>query len=94
MGREDIFTPTIGNERLRQDNNDSGVRKVNSATRTRCSRTETYISTPGPFLLERLTTKLITLIERRLHSSILGLRSFNGADCDTDHFLVVAIFRE
>ena len=34
------------------------------------------------------------MIERRLRSSILGLRSFSGADCDTDHFLVVAIFRE
>jgi len=30
------------------------------------------------------------LIGRRWHSSILDARSFRGADCGTDHYLVVA----
>jgi endonuclease/exonuclease/phosphatase family metal-dependent hydrolase len=30
------------------------------------------------------------LIDRRWHSSILDVRSFRAADCDTDHYLVVA----
>jgi hypothetical protein len=30
------------------------------------------------------------LIDRRRHSSKLDIRSFRGADCDTDHYLVVA----
>jgi hypothetical protein len=30
------------------------------------------------------------LIDRRWHSSIIHLRSFRGADCDTDHCEVVA----
>ena len=34
------------------------------------------------------------LIDRRRHSSILDVRSFMGADCDTDHYLVVARLRE
>jgi hypothetical protein len=34
------------------------------------------------------------LIYKRLHSSILDVRSFRAADCDTDHYLVVAKFRE
>ena len=35
-----------------------------------------------------------TLIERRWHSSVLGLRSFRGDDRGTDHCLVVANVRE
>ena len=34
------------------------------------------------------------LIDGKWHSSILDVRSFRGADCDTDHYLVVAKVRE
>jgi len=34
------------------------------------------------------------LIDRRRHSSILDVRSSRGADCDTDHYLVVEKVRE
>jgi hypothetical protein len=30
------------------------------------------------------------LIDKRQHSNILDVHSFRGADCDTDHYLVVA----
>jgi hypothetical protein len=33
------------------------------------------------------------LIDKRRHSNILDVRSFRGADCDTDHYLVVAKLR-
>jgi hypothetical protein len=34
------------------------------------------------------------LIDKRQHSNILDVCSFRGADCDTDHYLVVAKLRE
>ena len=34
------------------------------------------------------------LIDRRWHSSVLDVRSFRGAYCDTDHYLVVAKISE
>ncbi|PNF33805.1 hypothetical protein B7P43_G10012 [Cryptotermes secundus] len=35
-----------------------------------------------------------SFIDRRRHSSVLDVRSFRAADCDTDHYLVVAKVRE
>jgi hypothetical protein len=34
------------------------------------------------------------LVDRRRHSNVLDVRSFRAADCDSDHYLVVAKFRE
>jgi hypothetical protein len=34
------------------------------------------------------------LVDRRRLSSVLNVRSFRAADCDTDHYLVVAKVRE
>jgi len=34
------------------------------------------------------------LIDRRWHSIILNVRSFRGADCDTDHYLMFAKVRK
>jgi hypothetical protein len=41
--------------------------------------------------MERPTIKLI---DRRQHSNVLDIRMFRGADCDTDHYLMVAKVRE
>jgi hypothetical protein len=34
------------------------------------------------------------LVKRRRHSSVLDVRSFRAAGCETDHYLVVAKIRE
>jgi hypothetical protein len=66
VGRVNIFKPTIGNESLHQDSNDNGVRIIILPhqkiwlLRAQCSRTETFITTPGPLLMGKLITRLIT----------------------------------
>jgi endonuclease/exonuclease/phosphatase family metal-dependent hydrolase len=101
VGRENIFKPTIGNGSLHQDSNDNGVRIVNFATsknlvvrstmfQRRNIHKYTWTSPDGK------THNQIDhiLVDKRWHSSILDARSFRGADCDTDHYLVVAKVRE
>jgi hypothetical protein len=96
-----MFKPTIGNESLHQDSNDNGVRVVNFAT----SKNLVVMSTM--FLHQNIHKYTWTspdgkthnqinhiLIDRRWHSSILNVRSFRGADCDTDYYLVVVKVRE
>jgi hypothetical protein len=34
------------------------------------------------------------LVDRRRHSNVIDVRSFRAADCDSDHYLVVAKVRE
>ena len=101
VGRKNIFKPIIGNESLHQDSNDNGVRIVNVATSYKLVVKSTM------FLHQNIhkytwiypdgkTHNQVDhiLIDRRWHLSILGLQSFRGAVCDTDHYLVVAIVRE
>jgi hypothetical protein len=101
IGRENIFKPTIGNESLHEISNDNGVRVVNFVP----SKNFVVTSTMFPHLKIHKYTWTSppgnthnqidhVLIDKRRHSSILDVRSFRGADCDTDHYLVVAAVRE
>ena len=101
MGRENIFKWTIGNNSLHQDSNENCVRIVNFATSKnfvvksmmfphRNIHKYTWTSPDGK------THNQIdhVLVNRRWHLRILDVQSFRGADCDTDHYLVVAKVRE
>jgi endonuclease/exonuclease/phosphatase family metal-dependent hydrolase len=101
LGSEYIFKPTIGNESLHQDSNDNGGRLINFATSKNLVDKSTmfphrnvhkYTWTPPDGQTHNQLDHI--LIDRRRHSSILDVRSFRGADCDTDHYVIVAKFRE
>ncbi|PNF37683.1 hypothetical protein B7P43_G11996 [Cryptotermes secundus] len=96
VGREDIFKPAIGNESLHEISNDNGVRVVNIDTTKNLTvfphrniHKFTWTSPDGKIhnQIDHI------LIDRRRHSSILDVRSFRAADCETDHYLVVAKVR-
>jgi hypothetical protein len=101
VGTENIFKLSIGNESLHQGSNENGVRIVKFTTSEdlviksrmfphRNIHKYTWTSPDGK------THNQIDhiLIDRSWHSNVLDVRSFRGADCDTDHFLVVAKVRD
>ena len=101
MRQEDIFKPTIGKESLYKIRNDNGVRLVNFATSKnfivkstvfphRDIQKQTWTS-PDDMIHNQIDH---ILIDKRRQSSIIDIRSFRGADCDTDHYLVIAKSRE
>jgi hypothetical protein len=101
VGREDIFKPTIGNESLNEISNDNEIRVVNFAI----SKNLRVKSTMFPHRnIHKYTWTSPNgkthnqidhfLVDRRRHSSVLDVRSFRTANCDTDHYLVVAKVRE
>ena len=98
--RENIFKPTIGQDSLHQDSNDNGVRIGNFATSKnlvvksmmflhRNIHKHTWTSPDG-----KTPNQNDHVLIDRWHSSVLDVRSFRGADCDTDHYLVIARVRE
>jgi endonuclease/exonuclease/phosphatase family metal-dependent hydrolase len=101
VGRENIVKPTIGKESLHQDSNEKGVRIVNFATSKNLVVRSTMFphqnihkyTWTSPDWKTHIQIDHI-LIDRRWHSRILDVRSFRGADCDTDHYLVVAKVRK
>jgi endonuclease/exonuclease/phosphatase family metal-dependent hydrolase len=97
LGREDIFKPAGGNESLHQDRNDNSVKIVNYATSMKLVAKSTMFlhRNPHNFTLTYpnwKTHKEIDhiLIDRRWNWSILHVRFFRGAECCTNHCLVVA----
>jgi predicted ATP-dependent endonuclease of OLD family len=100
-GRENIFKLTNRNESSHEISNDNGVRVVNFAT------SKNLVIKRKMFLHRKIHKYTWTSpegnthnqfyhvsIDRRQHSSILDVQSFRGADCNTDHYLVVAEVRE
>jgi hypothetical protein len=82
---------------VHQDSNDNGVRIVKFATSKNLVVKSTmfqhqnikeYTWTSPDGKTDNQINHI--LIERRLHLSILYVLYVRGADCDTDHYLVVA----
>jgi hypothetical protein len=95
-GTEDIFRHKIGNKNLQEISNQS-----NKLHHTQKSKKSTIF--PHRNIQKCMWTspdgKPHNQIEHILrdgihHSSILDVQSFRGADCDTNHYLMVAEVRE
>jgi endonuclease/exonuclease/phosphatase family metal-dependent hydrolase len=101
VGREDIFNLRIGTASLHEVSNDNGVKVVNFATSKNlivksttfphCNIHKHTWTSPDGVTYNEIDH---VLIDKRRHTNILDVRSFKGANCDTDHYLVVTKLRE
>lgn len=99
-GRKSQFIPRIGRKSLHEHCNDNGLKLVSFTTSTGMTRSSTVFSHKE---IHKTTWKPPdsrtrnqidhVLIERRFKSSVVDVRSYRGANCDTDHFLVIAKFK-
>jgi len=92
FGKENIFKRKIGNESLYHENNDNGVRIINFATMFQHQNIHKYTWNSPDGKTHNQVDHI--MMDRRQHSSILDVIFFRGANCDTNHYLVVAKFTE
>jgi hypothetical protein len=101
VGRENVFKLTNGNDSLHEIRNDTRVTAVNFATSKNIAVTCTmfphcnihkYTWNFPEGKMHNQTDHILT--DRRQRSGILHVRSFRGADRDTDHYLALAKVRE
>jgi endonuclease/exonuclease/phosphatase family metal-dependent hydrolase len=98
--KEGHFLPIIGSESVHDTSNDNGLRVISFAA----SKDMIISITTFPHKdIHKITCKSPdgktanqidhVLIQKRFRSCIINARSFRGADCDADHFLVLATLR-
>lgn len=100
IGREAGYFPTIGKYSLHDSSNNNGSRTVEFAASHGLVVKSTWFQHKNIHKATWISPDGVTrnqidhvLIEGRHFSSILDVRSFRGADCDSDHMLVVGKLR-
>lgn len=99
VGRENSFRPTIGPDSLHNISNNKGTRLINFASSKNLIVSSTYFPRKA---IHKHTWKSPDgrtqnqidhiLINKRHGSCIHKVRSYRGADADTDHYLLYAKF--
>lgn len=100
VGREAAFFPTIGKSGLHETSNDNGTRLATFAAVNSLVVSSTWFPHKRVHLATWKSPDGITanqidhvLIEGRHFSSLMDVRAWRGADCDSDHYLVIGKLR-
>lgn len=99
IGKEATFRPTIGHESLHTTSNDNGMKLIDFSTAKNLIISSTYF--PRKNIHKQTWTspdgKTKTqidhvIIDKRYQTCIKNVRTYRGADGDSDHYLVIARF--
>ncbi|XP_045502209.1 craniofacial development protein 2-like [Colias croceus] len=95
IGREDIYVPTIGTHSKHTHSNDNGLRLISFASAkamvvksTMFPHKDIYKGTwrsPDGYTINQIDH---VAIDERHKRTIEDVRTFRGADCDSDHYLL------
>lgn len=101
IGKEDHLRQIAGKETIHEKSNDNGERLWNMAMRTNLIIGSTIYKHPSRHKVtwmapDRKTYTQIdhVLISKRKRTDLTDVRTYRGANADTDHFLVVAKIRQ
>jgi len=101
IGRENIYRPTIGKESLHSMSNDNGARLIHFAMSNRIIISRTYFQGKDIYKQTCISPDAATknqidhvMIDNKYRSWFSNVRSYRGADADTEHYLVVATLTE
>jgi phosphoribosyl-AMP cyclohydrolase len=96
VGKEDIFKHTVGNDNLQEICKNNGINVTNFVRSKNLTvksamlphrNIHTFTWTSPDRKTHNQNNHILS--DGRKHSSTLDVRSFRGADCDTDHYLMV-----
>ncbi|XP_022181589.1 uncharacterized protein LOC111041595 [Myzus persicae] len=96
IGKEDIYRPTIGPNSLHDVSNDNGTRLINLCITNGFTLSSTYFPRKDIYKQTWMAPNRITknqidhvLIQNKHKGCIKSVRSYRGADADSDHYLVI-----
>uniref|UniRef100_A0A8D8C8R8 Craniofacial development protein 2 n=1 Tax=Culex pipiens TaxID=7175 RepID=A0A8D8C8R8_CULPI len=100
VGQEEEFRPVIGRFSAHQQTNENGLRLIDFATSRNMAIRSTFFQHTSLYKYtwrspnDTETQIDHVLIDGRHFSDIIDVRTYRGADIDSDHYLVVAKLRQ
>lgn len=101
VGNEELFRGTTGGQSIHKISNDNGLRIVNFAIEKKMRIMSTYFTRKdtykGTWLIpgSKETNQIDhILIDEKYANLVTNIRSYRGADANSDHFLIIAKIRK